>query len=137
MTDFARTRQMLLGELGRLGWGPVAPADGAFYLYADLGEQLAAFTDSAAWSRALLDEAGVAVVPGGDFDAVAGTRFVRLCFAAGVTVVAEAVDRIVAFPERAQLIHRPRGAAAGPGRRADLTFASGTGAARRSGAAVN
>ena len=97
VTGFAETRSVLLGQLDRLGWGPVAPADGAFYLYAELGERLGPFADSARWCRALLEEAGVAVVPGGDFDGVDGRRFVRLSFAAGADAVAEAVERIVAF----------------------------------------
>ncbi|KAE8762844.1 aminotransferase class I/II-fold pyridoxal phosphate-dependent enzyme [Georgenia thermotolerans] len=97
VADFARTRSVLLGRLDRLGWGPVAPADGAFYLYADLGEQLGHFPDSTAWCAALLEEAGVAVVPGSDFDGANGHRFVRLSFAAGAAAVAEAVERILAF----------------------------------------
>ncbi|WP_321573388.1 aminotransferase class I/II-fold pyridoxal phosphate-dependent enzyme, partial [Georgenia subflava] len=87
VAGFAETRQLLLGRLDRLGWGPVAPADGAFYLYADLGTRLAGFADSAAWCTALLEEEGVAVVPGNDFDAVNGGRFVRLSLAAGSPAV--------------------------------------------------
>ncbi|MFD1505553.1 aminotransferase class I/II-fold pyridoxal phosphate-dependent enzyme [Georgenia yuyongxinii] len=99
VAEFARTREVLLGQVDRLGWGPVAPADGAFYLYGDLGDRLGPFADSAAWCRALLEEQGVAVVPGGDFDAVGGGRYVRLSFAAGAEAVTAAVDRIVAFQE--------------------------------------
>jgi aspartate/methionine/tyrosine aminotransferase len=93
----ASTRALLLGSLDRLGWGPVAPADGAFYLWADIGRQLGPHIDSVAWCRALLDEAGVAVVPGTDMDRVEGGRWVRASFAAGPEVVAAAVDRIVAW----------------------------------------
>ena len=50
-----------------------------------------------AWCRALLDETGVALVPGTDSDAVDGGAFVRLSFAAGRTAVAEAIERIVDF----------------------------------------
>ncbi|MFH5824836.1 pyridoxal phosphate-dependent aminotransferase [Georgenia sp. AZ-5] len=99
VAELARTRAVLLGQLDRFGWGPVAPADGAFYLYAGLGERLGRFPDSAGWCRALLEEAGVAVVPGGDFDGAGGRDFVRLSFAAGAGAVAEAVERIVAFQE--------------------------------------
>jgi aspartate/methionine/tyrosine aminotransferase len=96
----ARKRQFLFESLDRLGWGPVAPVDGAFYLWAGIGEQLGGYDGSAAWCRALLEEAGVALVPGTDMDQSDGGRFVRLSFAASPEVVAEAVDRIVAFQQR-------------------------------------
>jgi aspartate/methionine/tyrosine aminotransferase len=97
VADLARTRELALGSLDRLGWGPVAPAAGAFYLWAGIAEQLGRHGDTVAWCRALLDEAGVAVVPGTDMDAVDGSTYVRLSFAAGHAAVAEAIDRIVAF----------------------------------------
>ncbi|MBZ2198277.1 pyridoxal phosphate-dependent aminotransferase [Occultella gossypii] len=99
VASFARTREVLLGEVPRLGWGPIAPADGAFYLYAGLGSRLGNHADSTAWCRALLEEAGVAAVPGSDFDPIHGHEYVRLSFAAGPDAVAEAVRRIAAFQE--------------------------------------
>ncbi|MEZ5139501.1 MAG: aminotransferase class I/II-fold pyridoxal phosphate-dependent enzyme [Acidimicrobiales bacterium] len=97
----AATRRFLFESLDRLGWGPVAPADGAFYLWAGIGDQLGRHRDSVAWCRALLDETGVALVPGTDMDPVDGGGFVRLSFAASMEVVTEAVDRIEAFQQRA------------------------------------
>lgn len=97
VAGFARTRALLLDALDRLGWGTVAPADGAFYLYAELGDRLGPFPDATAWCAALLEEAGVALVPGRDFDAARGDRYVRLSFAAGADAVAAAIERIVAF----------------------------------------
>ncbi|MGG5752588.1 aminotransferase class I/II-fold pyridoxal phosphate-dependent enzyme [Zafaria sp. Z1313] len=97
VAEFAGTRDALLAALPRLGWGPAAPADGAFYLYAELGQALAGFPDSAAYCAALLEEEGVALVPGADFDAGAGRKAVRLSFAAGRAAVQEAVERIVRF----------------------------------------
>jgi aspartate/methionine/tyrosine aminotransferase len=85
---------MLLERLPELGWAHVAPADGAFYLYADVS---ASGLDSVTWCARLLDEAGVALTPGTDFDLVDGHRFVRLSFASPIEVVREAVDRIVAW----------------------------------------
>jgi len=100
VAEFARTRKLLLDNAVRLGWGESAPPDGAFYYWADLGPQLERWGGSAAYARALLDEAGVAITPGGDFDDRAGGRSVRLSFAAGTTAVAEALDRIEAFNAR-------------------------------------
>ena len=97
--EMTATRQVLLDALGRLGWGPVAPATGAFYLWAGIGDRLGDHPDSVAWCRALLDDAGVALVPGTDSDAVDGGSFVRLSFAAGPAAVAEAIERIVRFQD--------------------------------------
>jgi aspartate/methionine/tyrosine aminotransferase len=99
VAEFAAIRQILLANLGRLQWGTAAPADGAFYLYAELGDQLAGLADSGEYCRALLEQEGVALVPGSDFDAVNGRRSVRLSFAAGREAVAEAVERIIRFQE--------------------------------------
>ncbi|MGN6403967.1 aminotransferase class I/II-fold pyridoxal phosphate-dependent enzyme [Sinomonas sp.] len=97
VAQYAETRRALLNGLGPLGWGPAAPADGAFYLYAELGSQLERFGDSREYCRALLEAEGVALVPGTDFDAHAGGRSVRLSFAAGSTAVTTAVERILRF----------------------------------------
>ena len=97
VASLARTREAALARAPELGWGHLAPADGAFYLWADLGDQLAAFADSSKYCAALLEEAGVALTPGRDFDDVAGGAFVRLSFGGGTEAVTEAVDRIVAW----------------------------------------
>jgi aspartate/methionine/tyrosine aminotransferase len=91
---YAEARALLLDRLPELGWTHVAPADGAFYLYGDVS---ASGLDSVTWCARLLDEAGVALTPGTDFDPVDGHRYVRLSFASSVEVVREAVDRIVAW----------------------------------------
>jgi aspartate/methionine/tyrosine aminotransferase len=98
--EFARTRRLLLHHAARLGWGDSAPPDGAFYYWADLGPLLERWGSSAAYARALLEDVGVAITPGGDFDDRAGGRSVRLSFAAGSTAVGEAIDRIEAFNAR-------------------------------------
>ncbi|WP_231979269.1 pyridoxal phosphate-dependent aminotransferase [Tessaracoccus coleopterorum] len=73
VAEFTEARSLLLASRERLGWGVAAPADGAFYYYADLGDQLSRYPDSSAYAAALLDATGVAVTPGRDFDAVHGT----------------------------------------------------------------
>ena len=94
---FARARALILEAESSLNWGTAAPSDGAFYYYSELGPQLERFGDSSSYARALLEGADVAVVPGGDFDPVAGHRAVRLSYAAGEAAVAEALDRIIRF----------------------------------------
>ncbi|MCB7135725.1 pyridoxal phosphate-dependent aminotransferase [Cellulosimicrobium marinum] len=91
---YAASRALVLSRLDDLGWSRVAPADGAFYVYADVsGDGM----DSVTWCERLLAEAGVALTPGTDFDGVAGRDWVRLSFAAAPTTVADAVERIVAW----------------------------------------
>jgi aspartate/methionine/tyrosine aminotransferase len=94
VTGYAASRDLLMARLPELGWTHVAPADGAFYLYADVS---AGGMDSVVWCARLLDEAGVALTPGTDFDPVDGHRYVRLSFASPVEVVLEAVERIIAW----------------------------------------
>ena len=97
VAEFAATRAHLLAAEPELGWGVSAPADGAFYYYADLGPQLERFPTSDAYAEALLDATGVALTPGTDFDGRHGHRTVRISFAAGAAAVAAAVGRIVDF----------------------------------------
>lgn len=99
VTEFARARELVLEALPALGWEDVAPADGAFYFWAHLGEALGPFANSSQWCAALLEREGVAVTPGTDFDSVRGHTAVRLSLAAGPDDVAEALRRILRFQE--------------------------------------
>lgn len=92
--QYALSRQVLLDAAPGLGWSRVAPADGAFYLYADVsGSGL----DSVTWCRRLLAEAGVALTPGTDFDPADGAHWVRLSFCVPPDVARQAVERIDAW----------------------------------------
>ncbi|POH72100.1 aminotransferase class I/II-fold pyridoxal phosphate-dependent enzyme [Arthrobacter glacialis] len=97
VAEFSRTRDYVLSQVAELGWVDAAPADGAFYFYANLGPALAGFADSAHYCAALLEDAGVALVPGSDFDGVGGRSTVRLSFAAGYDAVREALARTGEF----------------------------------------
>ena len=88
---YARNRALLLEELPRIGLDRMHPADGAFYLYADV----ARFTnDSIGFCRRMLDEAGVAATPGLDFDPQEGSHYVRFSFAGSEEDCREAVRRL-------------------------------------------
>ena len=97
---FARARTLLLEAEPALAWGHAAPSDGAFYYYSHLGGQLERFGTATEYAQRLLHEAHVAVVPGLDFDPVAGDQYVRLSYAAGEAAVHEALERILAFQSR-------------------------------------
>lgn len=97
VAEFSRTRDHVLAKVADLGWTDAAPADGAFYFYANLGPALAGFVDSRDYCAALLESEAVALVPGGDFDSVGGASTVRLSFAAGYDAVRDALLRIERF----------------------------------------
>jgi aspartate/methionine/tyrosine aminotransferase len=86
---YAANRERLLTGLPAVGLDRLAPADGAFYVYADVSRWT---TDSLTWAARLLDETGVAVVPGLDFDPVDGGRYIRMCFAGDGDELGRAVD---------------------------------------------
>ncbi|WP_246338225.1 pyridoxal phosphate-dependent aminotransferase [Azospirillum oleiclasticum] len=91
---YARNRALLLGELPKAGFDRLAPADGAFYVYADVSAMTA---DSEAFCRRILAETGIAATPGIDFDPARGRRFVRFSFAGAEETIAEAARRLIAW----------------------------------------
>ena len=91
---YARNRALLLEELPKAGLDRLAPAEGAFYLYADVSDRT---DDSEAWCRRLLAETGVAITPGIDFDSERGRRFVRISFSGATNSIAEAARRLRAW----------------------------------------
>ncbi len=95
--SFADARSVLLAAVDDLGWTDVAPADGAFYVYADIGAVLGRHLDSETWCADLLEEQGVALTPGTDFDRIDGRTTVRVSLAAGPEAVAAAIIRILRF----------------------------------------
>jgi len=88
---YRRNRALMLGALPGLGLKSIAPPDGAFYIWADIGHLT---DDSVAFCEALLRETGVATAPGVDFDPVDGSRFMRFSFAVSTPQVEEALERM-------------------------------------------
>jgi len=91
---YARNRALLLRELPKAGFDSLAPADGAFYLYADVSRLT---NDSQDFCRRMLAETGVAIAPGIDFDPERGHRFVRFSFAGLEAVMGQAADRLAVW----------------------------------------
>ncbi|SOC56791.1 aminotransferase class I/II-fold pyridoxal phosphate-dependent enzyme [Ornithinimicrobium cerasi] len=92
---YAATRDLLIRRLPEVGLRDYAPPDGAFYAWCDVGHLT---DDSVTWCRDLLDDCGVAITPGVDFDTAQGHTKVRLSFAGSTAEVAEALDRMAASP---------------------------------------
>ena len=91
---YARNRELLLAELPKAGFDRLAPADGAFYLYAEIGHLT---NDSEAFCRRMLKETGIAATPGVDFDPVRGSATMRFSFAGSEATIAEAARRLRAW----------------------------------------
>jgi aspartate/methionine/tyrosine aminotransferase len=92
--DYAVNRAILLRGLPEIGLPRLAPADGAFYVYADISDHS---TDSLDFCARLLADTGVAIAPGVDFDTVHGGAYVRLSFAGATAEVSEALRRMGAW----------------------------------------
>ena len=88
---YARNRDRMLAALPALGLRSIAPPDGAFYIWADIGHLT---DDSLAFCEQLLRDTGVATAPGVDFDPVHGHRFMRFSFAVSTAEVEEALRRM-------------------------------------------
>ncbi|WP_280356569.1 pyridoxal phosphate-dependent aminotransferase [Nocardia otitidiscaviarum] len=88
---YAENRRLLLEGLPKLGITDLAPADGAFYAYADIAHLT---DDSMAWCTEVLNRTGVALAPGIDFDTRHGRHTVRFSFAGATADIEEALARL-------------------------------------------
>lgn len=91
VATYARNRQLLLEALPKLGLSDIAPPDGAFYIYANVGHLT---SDSVSFCKSLLRDTGVATAPGVDFDPVEGHHYMRFSFAVSTAEVEDAIARI-------------------------------------------
>ncbi|MFA9475995.1 MAG: aminotransferase class I/II-fold pyridoxal phosphate-dependent enzyme, partial [Filomicrobium sp.] len=92
-----RNRDLLLHELPKAGFDKIVPADGAFYLYCDMSNLGA---DSAQLANQILEQTGVAVTPGVDFDPARGRQYLRFSYARSQADIAEAARRLIAWQQR-------------------------------------
>jgi len=88
---YRRSRDHLLAHLPAAGFPRLSPAEGAFYLYADVSDRT---NDSAAFCARMLAEAGVAATPGLDFDRTRGNRFVRFSYCGPEADMRDAAARL-------------------------------------------
>ncbi len=90
LAGYARNREILLNELPGMGLD-AQPADGAFYLYADISRHS---DNSLEFCARLLDATGVGTTPGVDFDRRRGHSAIRLSFAGREANIIEAMRRL-------------------------------------------
>ncbi len=88
---YARNREVLIQGLPKAGFTKFAPPDGAFYIYADVS---ALTEDSRALAAEILQDAGVAVTPGLDFDPERGHKTLRFSYARSTEDMIEGVARL-------------------------------------------
>jgi len=88
---YRRARELLLRGLPEAGFARLSPAEGAFYLFADIGERS---NDSVQFCARMLAEVGIASTPGVDFDRRRGNRFIRFSYCGPEADMAEAAERL-------------------------------------------
>ncbi len=91
---YRANRDLLMAGLPAVGLDRLAPAQGAFYLYADVAHLT---NDSRDFCKRMLAEAGVATTPGVDFDRARGAGTLRISFAGSTAEMEEAVRRLKAW----------------------------------------
>ena len=91
MEVYRANRALMLDGLKAAGFVDIAPPDGAFYVYADVSR----FTDdSRRFCAEILDEVGVAITPGLDFDPARGGKTVRFSYARSTADITEGLARL-------------------------------------------
>jgi aspartate/methionine/tyrosine aminotransferase len=91
---YKANRKLMLDGLPRAGFTNIAPPDGAFYVYADVSDLT---QDSRAFAAEILEQAGVAVTPGLDFDPVRGATTLRFSYARATKDIQEGLQRLNKF----------------------------------------
>jgi aspartate/methionine/tyrosine aminotransferase len=92
--EFKRRRDYIVPAMRKLGFKvPVMP-DGAFYVYADCS---ALSDDADRLTIAMLNQAGVVLVPGLDFGPYTARQYIRLSYATSMENLQEAVARLETF----------------------------------------
>jgi aspartate/methionine/tyrosine aminotransferase len=91
---YTENRRLMLEGLPMAGFDKIAPPDGAFYIYADVSELT---DDSRVFCAEILQQAGVAVTPGLDFDKKRGAQTLRFSYARATEDIVEGLKRLTAF----------------------------------------
>lgn len=94
MDVYRANRALMLEGLKDAGFTKFAPPDGAFYVYADVSDLT---QDSRAFAAEILDQAGVAVTPGLDFDPLRGATTLRFSYARSTGDIREGLARLKTF----------------------------------------
>jgi aspartate/methionine/tyrosine aminotransferase len=91
VTLYKKNRDLMINFFEDIGFSKYAPVDGAFYLYLDISRIT---DDSGKLARNLLNDAGVSVTPGEDFDHKLGKKYIRISYGGSTQDIIEAIKRI-------------------------------------------
>ena len=94
MSVYRENRSLMIEGLAKAGFTEIAPPDGAFYIYADISKFS---NNSFKFTRDILDEAGIAITPGFDFDAERGNETIRFSYAGTTDDMKEGLNRLYKF----------------------------------------
>jgi aspartate/methionine/tyrosine aminotransferase len=94
---YRKNRQIIMDGLQQIGLQSFAPPDGAFYFYIDVSRYTA---DSLSFCNDILEEVGVAITPGVDFDPSRGQTTVRISYARSTEEIVEGIDRLGDFMKK-------------------------------------
>ena len=94
---YEKNRRLMIDGLPEAGFDRIAPPDGAFYIYADISHLA---SDSLSFAREILQEAGVAVTPGLDFDTQRGEGSLRFSYAGSSEDIQEGLHRLKQFMQK-------------------------------------
>ncbi|MDB2502373.1 aminotransferase class I/II-fold pyridoxal phosphate-dependent enzyme [Paracoccaceae bacterium] len=94
---YQKNRRLMIEGLPKAGFDRIAPPDGAFYIYADISHLT---SDSLSFAREILQEAGVAVTPGLDFDTQRGAGSLRFSYAGSSEDIQEGLHRLTQFMQK-------------------------------------
>ena len=94
---YQKNRRLMIEGLPKAGFHRIAPPDGAFYIYADISHLT---SDSLSFAREILQEAGVAVTPGLDFDTQRGAGSLRFSYAGSSEDIQEGLHRLTQFMQK-------------------------------------
>ncbi len=94
MSVYRKNRSLMVEGLAKAGFTEIAPPDGAFYIYANISKFS---NNSFKFTREILDEAGIAITPGFDFDAERGNETIRFSYAGTTDDMKEGLNRLYKY----------------------------------------
>ena len=103
LETYQENRKKLLTTLPDLGFNNIAPPDGAFYLYVDIGQFS---SDSYDFAKKMLDVGGVALTPGLDFDPINGKKKIRISYARSKPEILKGIERIKIFMNEKKFLQK-------------------------------
>ena len=94
---YRENRQIIMDGLLNIGFQNFAPPDGAFYFYIDISKYS---DDSLSFCNDILQEVGVAITPGVDFDPERGKTTIRISYARSTDEVKQGMIRLGQFMKK-------------------------------------